>query len=132
MSENNPPNYVLGPQSESLHVQLTRMEVTLGRVLERVTNLSGRMDKVEVRASELEVLTQRLDLDAQSRDKTAIALAIGVEKERSNAAEAILKEKNKDEKTWTPFTRFFAGLAAFVAVAMLIVGIAALWIQSRP
>jgi len=86
MTENSPPNHGLGPAPESMHVQLTRMEGVLNLVLERTGNLDARMDKVEARTSSLEAATQRLDLESEARDRTAVALALAL-KEAKEAVE---------------------------------------------
>jgi hypothetical protein len=100
------------------------MEGVLNQVLERTSTLTRRMDEVEDRARELETVTQRLDLDALARDKTAVALALAL-KEAKEAVEATARLKGAEEaNTWSPFARFGAGLGTVVAVGSL-------YLQSR-
>ena len=111
----------LGPQSESLHVQLTRMEGVLNLVLERTTNLAVRMDKVEERAADLEAVTQRLDLDADARDKTAVALALALK-------DAEAERRSKTENTWSPFAKVITVLVAVAGIASVIIS----YVAARP
>ena len=115
---------------ELIPVQLTRMEGVLNLVLERTTNLTSRMDRVEGRTSSLEAVAQRLDLEATARDKTAIALALAVKEakeaiEATGRAEAGKAEKADRERTdkealgWSPITKLFAVLAAVLIVVNL-------------
>jgi hypothetical protein len=105
--------------AESTPVQLTRMEGILNVVLERTSTLTRRMDEVEERARSLEAVTQRLDLDALSRDKTAVALALAL-KEAKEAVEATARLKGAEEaNTWSPFARFGAVLGSLVAIGSL-------------
>ena len=103
-----------GPQSESLHVQLTRMEGVLNLVLERTVNLADRMGKVEVRASDLEAVTQRLDLDADARDKTAVALALALK-------DAEAERRTKSESAWSPFAKVITVIIAAAGVAAVVI-----------
>jgi len=106
------------------------------------TALSSLSDQVRALGSDLTtsinglmLQVQKLALNAKSSAETAIALAEGVEKERSNAAAAILKEKNeekdKEEKFWTPITRFVAMFVGGATVVGVIVAAVGLYIQSR-
>ena len=112
MSDTDPPNY---------GVQLTRMEGVLNLVLERTTNLAVRMEKVEVRASDLEAVTQRLDLDATARDKTAVALALALK-------DAEIERRNKTETTWSPFAKVITVMVALAGIA----SVAIAWFSSHP
>ena len=124
------PNSVELREVELIPVQLTRMEGVLNLVLERTTNLTSRMDRVEGRTSSLEAVAQRLDLEATARDKTAIALALAVKEakeaiEATGRAEAGKAEKADRERTdkealgWSPITKLFAVLAAVLIVVNL-------------
>ena len=113
--------------------QLEHIDTALHALTEQVRTMGSDLTK-HINSLMLDV--QKLALQAKSSADTAIALAEGVEKERSSAAAALLKEKDraadtirqekdKSDKTWTPFARFIAGLAAVVAIV-------GLYIQSRP
>ena len=130
MSESSPPIHGLGPASESMHVQLTRMEGVLNLVAERTVHLDGRMEKVEVRTSSLEAATQRLDLESEARDKTAVALALALKEakeavETTAQVEAAKKQSEEREAAtkaalgWSPITRLFAVLAAVLIAVNL-------------
>lgn len=124
------PNPIELREVELIPVQLTRMEGVLNLVLERTTNLTSRMDRVEGRTSSLEAVAQRLDLEATARDRTAIALALAV-KEAKEAIEATARTKQNDAATaereqvdkaalgWSPITKLFAVLAAVLIVVNL-------------
>jgi len=130
MTENSPPIHGPGPASESMHVQLTRMEGVLNLVAERTVHLDVRMEKVEVRASSLEAATQRLDLESEARDKTAVALALALKEakevvETTAQAEATKKQSDDREAAakaalgWSPITKLFAILAAVLIAVNL-------------
>ena len=105
MTEDSPPNY---------GVQLTRMEGVLNLVAERTTNLAVRMEKVEVRTGDLEATTQRLDLDATARDKTAVALALALK-------DAEIERRNKTETTWSPFAKVITVMVALAGIASVVI-----------
>jgi len=121
MTDSSEPTGVRGLQSESLHVQLTRMEGVLNLVLERTVNLADRMGKVEVRTGDLEAVTQRLDLDADARDKTAVALALALK-------DAEAERRTKTETTWSPFAKTITGILAVAGTASLVIQ----WLAMRP
>jgi len=113
--------------------ELEHIDTSLHSLAELVRQMGVDLTK---HISELTLNVQALALNAKASADTALALAEGVEKERSSAAAALLKEKDraadtirmekdKSDKTWTPFARFIAGLAAAVAIV-------GLYIQSRP
>jgi len=105
--------------AESTPVQLTRMEGILNVVLERTSTLTRRMDDAEERCRQLETVTQRLDLDALARDKTAVALALAL-KEAKEAVEATARLKGAEAaQTWSPFARFGAVIGSLVAIGSL-------------
>lgn len=114
-------------EAEAVPVQLTRMEGVLNLVLERTTMLNTRMDKVEDRASSLEATTQRLDLDAQARDKTAVALALAL-KEAKEAVEATARAKSAEvaaeafrtEKAWSPWAKVITVMVGAAGIASVI------------
>jgi len=130
MTENNPPIHGLGPASESWHVQLTRMEGVLNLVAERTVHLAERMEKVESRASSLEAATQRLDLESEARDRTAVALALALKEAKEaveTTAQVEAQKKQSDEREastkaalgWSPITKLFAILAAVLIAVNL-------------
>ena len=101
-------------ERESVPVQLTRMEGVLNLVLERTTNLTDRMEKVELRTNDLESTTQRLDLDATARDKTAVALALALK-------DAEAERRTKTETTWSPFAKVITVIIAAAAIAAVVI-----------
>ena len=105
-------------EAESTPVQLTRIEGLLKGVDYKVSDLLIRMTDVEKRVRQLEADTQALRAEAIARDATALALAKGLK-------DAEDTRRNQETRTWTPFNKFLAILAAAVALASL-------WIQSMP
>lgn len=93
--------------TESVPIQLTRMEGKFDLVIQRLDDLVPRVTRVEVGFAELEKTTQRLDLEAVARDQKAVALAIAL-KDAKEAQEA------DETKAWTPVQRL-----ALVATAVL-------------
>ena len=98
---------------EAIPVQLTRMEGVLNLVLERTTTLALRMERVEERAAELESATQRLELDAAARDKTAVALALALK-------DAEAERRTKTETAWSPFAKVITVIIAAAAILSVI------------
>lgn len=83
---------------ESVPIQLTRMEGKFDLVIQRLDDLVPRVTRVEGSVTELEKITQRLDLEAVARDQKAVALAVAL-KDAKEAQEA------DDTKAWTPVQR---------------------------
>lgn len=98
--------------AESVPIQLTRMEGKFDLVISRLDDLVPRVTSVENRASELEKITQRLDLEAQARDEKAVALAYAL-KEAKEAQEAEV------DKAWSPLQRLVL-VAGAVSTAVAI------------
>lgn len=101
--------------------QLEGINTNLGSLSDQLRDLSidltGHINKLMLQV-------QELALNAQSSAKATLMLAEGIEKERKSNAEALVKEKDKDEKRWTPLQRFLAILAGVVGV--VVVGVAVL------
>jgi len=135
MPENGQEAFDRGAAAGRRDARLDGHDTQLNAIGGALSSLSDQMRDMSTGLTEhitgLTLKVQELALNAKSSAEATISLAEGVEKERSNAAAAILKEKDKDEKTWTPLTRFLAILAGGVGVTVLIVAIAALYIQSR-
>ena len=106
---------------DSMPVQLARMEGTLNLVADRVSGLSGRVDKHEVDIAELKSHTQALAGDAKAEAVKAIALAAALK-------EADEARRQKSEQTWSPFAKSMAALAAFVGLVSLMIQLG--WIKS--
>ena len=106
--------------------QLKSVTTALGSLSDQMRAMG---DGLTEHITGLTLKVQELALNAKSSAEATISLAEGVEKERSNAAAAILKEKDKDEKTWTPLTRFLAILAGGVGVTVLVVAIVGLYLS---
>lgn len=81
---------------ESTPVQLTRMEGILNLVLERTSLLAIRVDRSEERLTLVEATTQRLDIEAVARDKTALALAAGIKDAKDTADATTAGEAQKE------------------------------------
>lgn len=112
--------------------QFDRIDSALLTLIEQGTNVNTHLNELTLRM-------QELALNAKASADTALVLAEGVEKERSNAASALLKEKDRaadtirqekqeteriaalSAKLWTPFTRFIAALASGVSIMGLII-----------
>lgn len=116
--------------NESSAVQLTRMEGKLDRVIDRVSDLRGRVDRHEGEIDTLKSQTQSLreGFDASEGKAVALALALKEAKEaqeatgRTEASKAALAEREAAARSalgWSPITRLFAVMAA-VLVAIVI------------
>ena len=110
-------NAMIPREVEAVPTTLARIEGTVNRVADRVDGLMSRMDRTETAVAILQALTQRLDLDATARDKTAVALALALK-------DAELERRTKDTATWSPFQK-----TATVVIA--IVGMGTLYLQTR-
>lgn len=100
--------------AEAVPVVLARMEGTLLRINDRVTDLGPRVGKLEDRAKALEDVTLGLSKDAAAESKEKIALALALK-------EAEEARRNQSEQTWTPVQRVVAvivGLGAATALAI--------------
>jgi hypothetical protein len=100
--------------TESVPVVLARMEGTLLRINDRVTDLGPRVGKLEDRAKALEDVTLGLSKDAAAESKEKIALALALK-------EAEEARRNQSEQSWTPVQRFFAGVGAIGVIVALII-----------
>ena len=129
MPETPAEAYARGAAAGEISTRLDAHDNQLAAISKVLTKLA----EVEAR---LTLAVQELAGEAKASRETALALAEGVEKERSSAAAALLKEKDRaadtirmekdqSDRTWTPFTRFIAALVAAVSIA-------GLYIQSRP
>ena len=108
---------MLPREVEAVPTTLARIEGTVNRVADRVDGLIARMDRTESAVATLQALTQRLDLDATARDKTAVALALALK-------DAELERRTKDTATWSPFQK-----TATVIIAL--VGLGSFYLQSK-
>jgi len=115
---------------ESSAVQLTRMEGKLDRVIDRVSDLRGRVDRHETEIDTLKSRTQSLTEGAKASTEKAEALALAL-KEAKEAVEATaLQETNKAHLAereaaarsalgWSPITRLFAVMAAVLTAIVI-------------
>jgi len=119
---------------ESSAVQLTRMEGKLDRVIDRVSDLRGRVDRHEAEIDILRSQTQSLreGFDASEGKAVALALALKEAKEaqeatgRTEAAKAAMAEREAAARSalgWSPVTRVFAVVAALAILFNLYQGL---------
>ena len=81
----------------------------------KVTDLVIRVDRHERDLGELKLSTQQLAADAVARDATVAATAKAL-REAKEAQDATARaEVSKSERSWSPFTKFFAVIAALAA-----------------
>ena len=114
-------DFELNP-SESVSVQLTRMEGVLNLVGYKVTDLVIRVDRHERDLGELKLSTQQLAADAVARDATVAATAKAL-REAKEAQDATARaEVSKSERTWSPFTKIFATIAAVATIWAIVSG----------
>lgn len=109
-----------GDGIDSMPVQLARMEGTLNLVADRVSGLTGRVDKHETDIAELKSQTQTLAGDAKAEAVKAIALAAALK-------EADEARRQKSEQTWTPFAKTLTAMAGFVGLVSLMIQLG--WIR---
>lgn len=102
--------------SESVAVQLTRMEGKLDRVADRVDDLRTRVDVHDGELTFLKSTTQRLDEQATARDAKAVALAAALK-------EAEETRRQKSEQSWSPWQKLLAGLGTLATVGAFVVAL---------
>lgn len=98
--------------TESVPIQLTRMEGKFDLVIQRLDDLVPRVTRVESEVVSLKEATQRLDLEAKSRDDKALALAVAL-KDQKEAREA------DDNKAWSPLQRLMLCFALALAAVQI-------------
>ena len=109
--------------SESVAIQLTRMEGKLDRVGDRVADLRHRVGEHDQEIDVLKSKTQSLSEGALAAEKTALALAVALKdaKEATEATARLEADKfavaereaaTKAALGWSPITRVFAVVAA--------------------
>lgn len=106
--------------TEPIEVQLARMEGVLNLVADRVSGLSGRVDKHEVEIRDLQTETQALAGEAKAEAVKAIALAAALK-------EADEARRQKSELSWTPFAKTMTLVVTFVGVVSLMIQLG--WIR---
>ena len=115
---------------ESSAVQLTRMEGKLDRVIDRVSDLRGRVDQHETKIDTLQSQTQSLreGFDAAEGKAIALALALKDAKEaqeatgRTEASKAAIAEREAAARSalgWSPITRLFAVVTVLLAAILI-------------
>ena len=113
--------------TDSVGIQLTRMEGKLDRVGDRVSDLRHRVDAHDVEIGGLKSLTQSLSEGATAAEKTAIALAVALRDAKETAETASRSEVAKTAAAsqeaaaraalgWSPVTRVFAVIALVAIV----------------
>jgi peptidoglycan hydrolase CwlO-like protein len=102
----------MSEETESIPVQLTRMEGILTLVNYKTDNLVTSVAEHTKDISTLKARVQTLGQEAEAREKTVVQTAQAL-KEAKEAAEATARaEATKAERTWTLMTRLFAAVAA--------------------
>jgi len=115
---------------ESSAVQLTRMEGKLDRVIDRVSDLRGRVDLHETEIDTLKSLTQSLKEGAKASADKAEALALALKEakeavdatalqEANKAATAAREKTDRDALGWSPITKLFAVVTVVLAVILI-------------
>ena len=110
---------------EAVPTTLARIEGTVNLVAHDVIGLANRLTAVEIEVRSLEILTQRLDLDAENRDRIVTSTALVIKTEKENAAQILATEKVKAESSWSPFAKSAIILNAAVAIVVV-------WYQMNP
>lgn len=115
---------------ESSAVQLTRMEGKLDRVVDRVSDLRGRVDSHEAKIDTLQSQTQSLREGFDASEGKAVALALALKEakeaqeatvhtEATKAASAAREAAARSALGWSPITRLFAVVAAVLTVIVI-------------
>ena len=102
--------------AEDPAVQLTRMEGKLDRVVDRVSDLRGRVDKHEGEIATLKSQTQSLAEGASASKETAVALALALKDAKETQEATVRAEAAKSDQTWSPIARA-ATLLGAIAIA---------------
>ena len=69
---------------EAVPTTLARIEGTVNLVAHDVIGLANRLTAVEIEVRSLEILTQRLDLDAENRDRIVTSTALVIKTDPSH------------------------------------------------
>jgi chromosome segregation ATPase len=100
-------------ESESISVQLTRVEGKIDGMDYKVGDLLTRMTSIERRVHTLESDTQALGASALARDEKAAALTLALK-------EAEQTRRDQEKYVWTPFNKFMAIVTTVATVALTI------------
>ena len=138
----NPPNYALGPApapTEAMAVTLGRIEVKVGNILEKVSDVQAEVvqhrtaigilrSDVQQLQSDQRAAVVGLELADKAREETALALEKQTKDAVDKAKDAVDEATRKSASIWSPFAKAFIVIAAAAAVASVIVS----YLVARP